>query len=131
MEIRWKRLFVIWLVAFTGLAIWLLVDNRRLASDASTRANENTHLIKQVAQQQRDIQHSRLESCIANFNSLLEAFRPFKPKADDPRTPRDEVQDFKKFTDHVKAKRANCPKQVALKESKKNATRTNKSPHKK
>lgn len=96
-----KTFLKIWIVVFTATVLFLVYQNRQQAQHNSDRIN--------------DIQASRIESCRANYNALLQAFAPFKPKKDDPNTPRDEVQDFKDFTNNLIKKKSHCIQQVRAK----------------
>lgn len=100
---RW--LMGIWIVVFSSLVILALVQQREASSQNRKRIDENAEVTAAI-------QRSRLESCRANYTSQLQAFADFKPKKDDPNTPRNEVADFKHFTDNLREKRANCVNQV-------------------
>lgn len=109
----------LWMILFTIVTLLLVIDNRRLTNKADHRASEAQHLAQQIKEAQDDIQRSRLEACIANQNSLLQAFAPFTPKIDDPTTSRNEVKDWKKFTDNLKVRRDNCKNIIKPKKERK------------
>lgn len=112
-------LLKIWVVLFTLIVIVLLVQGRNRDSKIEVQAQNNRELIVQLKENQKAIQRSRIQSCIASYNTILHAFDPFIPKADDPTTHRNEVQDFKTFRNGLIKKRNRCKTQVAVKKGEK------------
>lgn len=114
-------LLKIWVLIFTALVIFMFVQGRHRDSKIEDQAQQNRALITQLRNNQKAIQRSRIESCIANYNTILHAFDPFVPRVDNPATPRNEVDDFKLFRDGLIEKRGHCRQQVSVKPRRENA----------
>jgi hypothetical protein len=110
-----KTLLQIWVIFFTIFTLYLWYQGHQTDNKLKQQTTINRSLIQRLAENQRAIQRSRRQSCIANINTVIHAFDPFIPKHDDPNTPRNEVQDFKTFTDSLIKKRNHCGQQVAIK----------------
>jgi hypothetical protein len=110
-----KTLLQIWVVLFTIFVLYLWNQGHERDKKIAHQTSVNRQLIHRLAENQKAIQRSRQQSCVANINTVIHAFDPFIPKVDDPNTPRNEVDDFKTFRDGLITKREHCKQQVAIK----------------
>jgi hypothetical protein len=90
---RWRAIAV-WIIAFSVVAVLMYTANR--------------HRIN-------DIQQSRVYSCVQNYNGLAKVFEPFRPPGDNPNTPRNEADDFRKFDNTIRRLKRQCVAQVDTK----------------
>lgn len=116
-----KTLLQIWVVLFTIFVLYLWHQGHANDNKLKHQTTINRQLIHRLAENQKAIQRSRYQSCVANINTVIHAFDPFIPKHDNPNTPRNEVKDFKTFTDGLVKKRNHCKQQVAIKPRRANA----------